>query len=57
MPRSDLFLKVQIEHAEGESPEARARELCRALRKLYGVRSAELSSLVTHPESGSGENS
>jgi hypothetical protein len=56
MPRSDLFLKVEIEHSASESPEALAAELCRKLQKLYGVRSAELSSFVTHPDSGGGEN-
>jgi hypothetical protein len=56
MPRSDLFLKVEIEHSASESPEALAAELCRKLQKLYGVRSAELSNFVTHPDSGGGEN-
>jgi hypothetical protein len=50
MPRSDLYLKVEVDHEERERPEDLAAELCRALLKLYGVRSAELSSFVTHPD-------
>lgn len=48
MPRSDLFLKIEIEHGEQEDPQSRADEICRAIQKLYGVRSAELSSYITH---------
>ena len=50
MPRTDLFLKVQIEHDPQESPERLAAEICRAIQRVYGVRSAELSSLVSHAE-------
>jgi hypothetical protein len=50
MPRTDLFIKVEIEHADGERPERLAAEICRNIRKIYGVRSAELSNSVEHPE-------
>lgn len=50
MARTDLFLKVEIEHDPDETPERLAAEVCRAAQKIYGVRSAELSSFVTHPE-------
>ncbi len=50
MPRTDLFLKVQIEHDRDERPERLAEEICRAIRKIYGVQSAELSNYVSHPE-------
>ncbi len=51
MACSDLFLKIEIEHGEDENPERLAEEICRAIqRKIYGVRSAELSSYVTHRE-------
>lgn len=46
MPRTDLFIKVEIEHEEGEPPERLAAEICRRVLKVYGVRSAELSSAV-----------
>ncbi len=48
MPRSDLFLKVEIDHDERERPERLGEEICRTIRKIYGVRSAELSSYITH---------
>jgi hypothetical protein len=50
MPRTDLFLKVEIEHGTDEQPERLAEELCRACLKVYGVRSAELSHFTTHTE-------
>ncbi len=50
MPRTDLFLKVQIEHDPEEKPPELAEEICRRLLKLHGVRLAELSSYLTHPE-------
>ena len=50
MPRTDLFLKVEIEHGPEERPERLAGEICRAILRLYSVRQAELSNFVTHPE-------
>jgi len=50
MPRTDLFLKVEIDHSNDEHPERLAGEICRAILKIYGVRSAELSSFVSHPD-------
>ena len=44
MARTDLFFKVEIEHSEKERPQKLADEIIRHLMKLYGVRSAELSS-------------
>jgi hypothetical protein len=46
MIRSNVFLKVQIECHEPEKPETIAEQLCRGLMKLYGVRSAEVSSVT-----------
>jgi hypothetical protein len=50
MLRADLFLKVRIDHQPDGSPERLAEEICRAILRVYGVRSAELSSFVTHPD-------
>ena len=50
MPRTDLFIKVEIEHDPSEPPERLAGEICRRILKVYGVRSAELSSAVAHQE-------
>jgi hypothetical protein len=41
--RTDLFIKVEIEHDEDERPEKLADEICRMVMKIYGVRSAVLS--------------
>jgi len=50
MARSNLFLKVEIEHDNDEPPERRGEELCRQLMKFYGVLSAELSSFTRMDE-------
>lgn len=46
MPRSDVYLKVEVELDEQESAERLAAEICRHIRKIYGVRLAEVSSIV-----------
>ena len=43
MPRTNLFLKVEVEHDEDEPPEKLGEQLCRHLMKVYGVRSAEFT--------------
>ncbi len=50
MPRTDLFIKIEIDHDAHESPQAIGDELCRRIMKFHGVRSAELSSFVAHAE-------
>jgi RNA-binding protein YhbY len=52
MARTDLFIKVEVEHDERETPERLAAEICRQVRKIYGVQSAELS----HFTAQSGKN-
>jgi hypothetical protein len=47
MPRSDLFLKVEIDHDQKDTPKKLGDEICRLILKFYGVRSAELSSFTT----------
>lgn len=47
MPRSDLYIKVVIDHDEEDSPEKLAAEVCRQVEKVYGVRLAELTNFVT----------
>lgn len=48
MPRTDIFLKIVVEHEDDERPEKLAQEICRRIEKLYGVRSTDISSMVTH---------
>jgi hypothetical protein len=47
MKRVDLYIKVEVEMDEDETPEKIAAEVCRQLQKMYIVRSAELSNAVT----------
>jgi hypothetical protein len=46
MARTDLYIKVELDLDEKEKPERVASEICRLIRKQYGVRSAEVSSMV-----------
>jgi hypothetical protein len=46
MARTDLYVKVELDLDEKEKPERVASEICRMIRKIYGVRSAEVSSMV-----------
>jgi len=50
MARTDLYLKVELEHADDEQAIRLASDICRALRKMYGVRSAEVSNTITRQE-------
>jgi hypothetical protein len=47
MKRVDLYIKVTVEVDKEEKPERIAGEICRQMEKLYGVRSAELSNIVS----------
>jgi hypothetical protein len=42
--RTNLFIKVVVEHDEKETPEKLGGELCRQLERNYIVREAELAS-------------
>jgi hypothetical protein len=44
--RTNLFLKVVVEHEAKENPEKLGAELCRQLERNYVVREAELSSFA-----------
>jgi hypothetical protein len=48
--RTDLFFKVQIDHEPEEDPRDLGHEIARQIQKVYGVRSAELSSFTTSDE-------
>ena len=50
MPRTDIYLKVVIDHDELDSPQKLGTEICRQIAKVYGVRSAEISSFHTRQE-------
>jgi hypothetical protein len=46
MTRTDVYLKVEVVLDEKEPVERVAAEICRQIRKLHGVRQAEVSSIV-----------
>ena len=56
MARTDVYLKVELDLPDSgpnpasrnhiDRPERLASEICRMIRKLYGVRAAEVSSIV-----------
>jgi hypothetical protein len=48
MARFDLYLKVQVDTGGKEDPAKLAAEICRMIRKVYGVRDAELTNWVDH---------
>ena len=44
--RTDVHIKVELVLNEKENADKIANEVCRVIRKVYGVRSAEVSSIV-----------
>ncbi len=50
MAITNLFIKVEIEHDDEESPQKLGAEICRQVRKIYGVRSAEVSNFTVVEE-------
>jgi hypothetical protein len=50
MRRTNLFLKVEVEHDSEESVERIGGEICRAIAKIYGVRFAEVASVTPSEE-------
>jgi hypothetical protein len=50
MPRTDIYLKVVVDHDQSETPEKLASEISRQVQKIYAVRKVELSSYLTHQD-------
>jgi len=50
MNRTNLFFKVEIEHDDKDKPERLAEEIRRRISKIYGVRTAEISSITRAEE-------
>lgn len=46
MRRSDIYLKVEVILDEKETADRLAAEICRMVRKIYGVRQAEVQNVV-----------
>jgi hypothetical protein len=51
MARTDLYIKVVVDHEEEDSPQKLAAEVCRQIEKVYGVRIAELTNFLTRERS------
>lgn len=47
MMRTDVYLKVVVEYDSPDTAQKIAAEICRQVEKVYGVRRAELSNLVS----------
>ena len=47
MPRTDLYIKVVVDHEPEDEPVRLAAEICRQIEKVYGVRTAELTNYLT----------
>lgn len=50
MNRANLFLKVEVEYDQPDSPERIGADICRQVLKVYGVRQAELSNFTVLEE-------
>jgi len=50
MREMQIYVKVVIELPDGEQPQRMGREICRVVKKLYGVREAEVSSIIAPDE-------
>jgi hypothetical protein len=46
MKRTDLYVKVELDYDDDEKPERLATEICRVIRRVYGVRKVEVSSMI-----------
>ena len=50
MARMDLYFKVEADIGEGEDPRRLAAEVVRQIERVFSVRRAELSNLVSRAE-------
>ncbi|HRJ20499.1 MAG: hypothetical protein M9913_17975 [Bryobacteraceae bacterium] len=50
MKSIDVYLKVEVDLADGETEERVTKEMVRTLEKMYGVRRAEVTNVVTQGE-------
>jgi hypothetical protein len=46
MARTYIYIKVEIDLDDKEKPDRIANEICQKVSKVYGVRAAEISSMV-----------
>ncbi|MEP6963472.1 MAG: hypothetical protein ABI995_15435 [Acidobacteriota bacterium] len=46
MPRTDVYLKVELDLDPKEPADRIAAEICRVIKRVYSVRHAEVSSII-----------
>ena len=46
MKRTDLYVKVELDYDDEEKADRLAAEICRVIRRVYGVRKVEVSSMI-----------
>ena len=49
VPRTDIYVKVVVDHDEQDTPEKLGAEICRQIEYVYGVRTAEMTNFITRP--------
>ena len=47
MIRTQLFLKVEFDHDDSRDGQKLAQEIARAVKRVYGVRSVEISNMMS----------
>ena len=47
MVRTDLYLKVQLDHGNEENAQKLAAEIARQLLKIYSVRNVEVQNIIS----------
>ncbi|MCX6622700.1 MAG: hypothetical protein NTY38_16865 [Acidobacteria bacterium] len=50
MARIDLYFKVEVDVDENDDPRRLAAEIARQIARVYNVRRAELSSMISRTE-------
>jgi hypothetical protein len=50
MIRTNLFFKVEVEHDADENPQRIGDEIRRYIKRVYGVRNVELSSVTSEED-------
>lgn len=50
MRELQIYVKVVVEVPDSEQPQRLGREICRVVKKLYGVREVEVTSIISPDE-------
>ena len=50
MARTDVHIKIVLDHERDDNVEKLAAEICRQVQKVYAVKSATVSNIVAHED-------